>query len=61
MGFREYVVYQRIERAKLLLMNTRLSITAIAEMCGYDNPSYFIRSFKSVTDMTPGQYQRDGE
>ena len=50
-----------VERAKLLLMNTRLSITAIAEMCGYDNPSYFIRSFKSVTDMTPGQYQRDGE
>jgi len=60
MGFREYVVFQRIERAKLLLLNTKLSINAIAEMCGYESASYFIKSFKSITDKTPGQFQKDG-
>ena len=59
MGFREYVVYLRIERAKLLLLNTSLSVNVIAEMCGYESASYFIKSFKSVTGMTPGQYQKE--
>lgn len=59
MGFREYVVYLRIERAKLLLLNTSLSVNVIAEMCGYESASYFIKSFKAVTGMTPGQYQKE--
>lgn len=60
MGFREYVVNQRIERAKLLLLNTKLSINVIAEMCGYESSSYFIKSFKTITGFTPGQFQKDG-
>lgn len=59
MGFREYVVYQRIERAKLLLLNTKLSVSAIAELCGYESASYFIKSFKSMTNQTPGQFQKE--
>lgn len=59
MSFREYVVYLRIERAKLLLLNTGLSVNLIAEKCGYESASYFIKSFKGVTGMTPGQYQKD--
>lgn len=59
MGFREYIIYQRIERAKLLLLNTKLSISVIAEKCGYMNSSYFIKSFKAVTKKTPKQFQRD--
>lgn len=60
MGFREYVVNQRIERAKLLLLNTKLSVTGIAEMCGYESSSYFIKSFKTITGLTPGQFQKEG-
>lgn len=60
LGFREYIIYRRIEHAKLMLLNTQLTIATIAEMSGYENVSYFIKSFKNITGKTPGQFQRDG-
>ena len=57
-GFKEYVTAERIVLAKRLLQDSRESINAISERCGFLSPSYFISVFKSQTGMTPGQYRK---
>ncbi len=46
----------RIEHAKDLLSGKQYSVKAVAEMVGYSNEFYFIRSFKEQTGKTPGKY-----
>lgn len=57
-GFKEYVTAERIVLAKRLLQDSRESINAISERCGFLSPSYFISVFKSQTGMTPGAYRK---
>lgn len=52
------VIQSRIEHSKYLLSTTDISITRIAEMCGYKCELHFMRQFKSHMDMTPSQYRR---
>lgn len=47
----------RIERAQILLMRDRLSVSEAAEMCGYHNQYHFIRTFKKFVGTTPGKYR----
>lgn len=47
----------RLQYAKTLLINTDHTLETIAEMCGYEF-SYFMRTFKKETGMTPKQYRR---
>ncbi len=47
----------RIERARILLMRDRLSVSDAAEMCGYHNQYHFIRTFKKFVGTTPGKYR----
>ena len=47
----------RIERAQILLMRERLSVSEAAEMCGYHNQYHFIRTFKKFVGTTPGKYR----
>lgn len=56
---REELVRFRIERARRLLRQTELSITAIAEACGFPNQPYFTRSFLRVTGQNPSVYRRE--
>ncbi len=56
-SFRQDVIRSRIHHAKYLLLTTQMSLTAIAEKCGYDDEKYFFRRFKALTDMTPNQYK----
>ncbi|MFR7520227.1 MAG: helix-turn-helix transcriptional regulator [Mediterraneibacter faecis] len=42
----QYITYLRLENAKQLLQDTDLSVTEAAMQSGYQNVSYFIRSFK---------------
>lgn len=49
----EYINALRIERAKLLLRDTKLTITDIAKKVGFDNPAYFSRIFKKITGIPP--------
>ncbi len=53
----EYVTSVRIERAKQLLLSTNRSCTEICFEVGYNNQSYFTRTFKSVVGMTPRQFK----
>jgi AraC-like DNA-binding protein len=59
--FVEYLNYIRMELAMELLVTTDLSITEIASSCGFDNFSYFIRRFKSLTGSTPSNYRKSGK
>ena len=53
----EYVTSVRIEHAKHLLLATDQSCTEICFEVGYNNQSYFTRTFKAVVGMTPRQFR----
>lgn len=52
-SFREYLNYQRIRQAALLLATTDLSITDIAMQTGFSSSSYFIQQFKLIKHVSP--------
>jgi two-component system response regulator YesN len=39
-----------------MLRRGNLSIKEISTTCGYQDPNYFTRLFKSITGMTPREY-----
>ena len=47
-----------MERAKLLLYDTNLSVTNIADNLGYASTEYFIRAFRCEIGMTPYAYRQ---
>lgn len=56
--FTEYVNHLRVERAKLYLRDSTMSIADIAYAVGFDDQSYFTRIFKKLTSQSPGQYRK---
>ena len=55
----QYVTYLRLEHAKQLLQDTDMPITEIALQSGYQNVSYFIRSFKKTYEVSPLKYRKN--
>jgi len=53
----DYVTGVRIEQAKELLLSTDQSCTEICFQAGYNNQSYFTRTFKALVGMTPRQFR----
>ncbi len=51
----QYVIKQRVERAKLLLSKTDLAIANIALQVGFSSQSHLTQQFKQFTGMTPKQ------
>jgi len=60
MGFREYKLKIKVEKAKELLKKTGYNIDQISDKTGYQNTESFIRIFKKFTGYTPKEY-RDKE
>jgi AraC-like DNA-binding protein len=56
--FRQFVHVVRQRMASQLLVNTRLSIEAIAWRVGYADASAFTHAFRKHTGETPGQFRR---
>jgi YesN/AraC family two-component response regulator len=56
-GLLEYITTLRIEEGKRLLEEGR-NVTEIAEMTGFHGSGAFIRVFKKLTGITPGQYRK---
>lgn len=54
----QYINHLRLEHARQLLQETTLSITEVAMQSGYENVSYFIRSFKKMYGMSPLKYRK---
>jgi len=53
----DYLTSVRIERAKQLLLATTQNCTEICFEVGYNNQSYFTRTFKRLVGMTPRQFR----
>src|SRR5882757_2759878 len=54
-----YHANRRIERAKLLLANRELSVTAIALKIGFADTTTFSAAFHRLTGQTPSHYRRN--
>ncbi|MCU0565662.1 MAG: AraC family transcriptional regulator [Oculatellaceae cyanobacterium Prado106] len=52
-----YVLQRRIERAKVLLSATRLSVAEIAYQVGFSNQSHFTAQFRKTVGATPKQFR----
>ena len=59
--FLQDVIESRLIRAAQLLKDTDRSVSEIAEDCGYDSESYFMRQFKKHKGCTPSEYRRRTE
>jgi len=57
----DYVREARINQARTLLLNPSLTLSEIAERCGFSSLSYFSRTFKTVTGMPPSSYRQQME
>ncbi len=57
MGFIAYLNDFRLEIAARMLLATDETILAIASACGFENLSYFNRSFKKKHGVTPGKFR----
>jgi AraC family transcriptional regulator len=53
----QYLIRQRVERAKHLLRQTELTITSIALKCGFANQSHFAKSFRQYTGLNPKEFR----
>ena len=57
--FFQFLIEIRIEHAcKLLYKDQDLSVSAISELCGFQNIANFNRKFKELKGITPTQYRQ---
>jgi YesN/AraC family two-component response regulator len=56
--FKEYLILQRISRAKDLLLYTSDDITQVGLNSGFNCVNHFIRMFKKTQGITPLQYRK---
>ena len=56
----QYVLQCRVDRAKKLLTNQKLSLAAIAQTVGFYDQSHFTNVFRRQTKLTPRQYRAMG-
>ncbi len=54
----EYLIRVRIEKAKELLKNFKLTVSKVAELVGYEDSNYFNQLFKKVEGIPPGEYRK---
>ncbi len=53
----QYVMRQRIERAKALLMNTNLPVSVVAREVGFASPSHFAQQFRRLVGVSPRSFR----
>ena len=56
LNYTQYITELRIEKAKELLTNTKLSLAEISEAVGFNDYFYFIKKFKREVGVTPGKF-----
>jgi AraC family transcriptional regulator len=55
-----YIMQRRIERAKMLLSVTRLSVAEVSYQTGFANQSHFTAQFWKAIGLTPKQFRESG-
>lgn len=53
----DYLNSYRIEQASAFLINSELSVTEIAQRCGFNDSAYFTKVFKRYKNITPKKYR----
>jgi len=53
----QYVMRQRIERAKALLTNTDLPVGVVAQEVGFASPSHFAQQFRRLVGVSPRSFR----
>lgn len=56
-SFKEYLNRIRIRESQLLLQNSSYDMIDIAIATGFEDQSYFTKTFKKITGITPGQFR----
>jgi len=51
-----FLIRQRVELAKRVLLDPRLNVAEVAERCGFCNPAYFASVFKKYVNCTPREF-----
>ena len=55
----QYVIYQRVEKAKELLGQRELSVTEVALVCGFAHQGHLSKHFKRILGMTPTAFREN--
>ncbi len=55
----QYLLDQRMDRAKSLLKNSAWTVQEVAQMTGFHSSVNFVRSFRQRLGVTPGAWRRD--
>ena len=57
-SFTDYVIRQRVARAKQLIIGTRMTMDQVRKLCGFGARTYFHQVFKRQTGMTPIEFRK---
>lgn len=55
----DYLVQCRVNAAKEILWDSSVSMSEVAERCGFGCQQYLNNVFKNVTGLSPGQYRKE--
>lgn len=56
----QYIIQQKIEKTKELLLYDELSLSQIAVQLGYSSTAHLSAQFKKITGLTPSQFKKLG-
>ena len=60
-GYKEYLIYVRIQEASDMLLETNESISEIALKCGFNDSDYFGNAFKKTKGISPLKYRKNNK
>ncbi len=61
MTLEQYIIHQKIERVKELLMYDELSLSQIAFDLDYSSTAHLSNQFRRITGMTPSTFRKSGK
>ncbi|MEX1375926.1 MAG: response regulator [Eubacteriales bacterium] len=59
--FRDYILKERLDKSKILLLSSDMKIYEICENVGFEDPNYFSTIFKKSTGYSPNGYRKHVE
>lgn len=55
----QYLKQLRIQKSSELLISTNYKISNISELCGFQDVSYFVKTFREIKGKTPSEYRKE--